>query len=548
MEPARECSIAVRRGRRFEISIVRNMAGFPRGDIMKRLAQAALAGVAIFALEGVAQATKSDNTIIWTTAAEVDTTDVYYQNQREVVITALNMCDSLLHLNPTTYKYQPLLAESYKWVNPTTLDFKLRKGIKFWNGKDFGAKDVAYTLNLVRQPDSGMVVRQLVDWIKDVKVVGPYEVQIIAKQPTPAALAYLADESPIYPQGHYDNAPALPGATGTSARKDYGAVRPMCTGPYMLKNFKSGSGFTLVKNPNYFKGGPKGQPHIGKLIFRTIPDTDSQMAALLTHDVDWIWSVLPQNVKQLQSVPGIKVDAAPTMRISFLSLDAAGRTGENPMQKLKVRQAIAHAIDRESLVKNLVGPGAKVLKSMCAPQQTGCTEDVPQYDYDPALAKKLLAEAGYPNGFDEVLYAYRDRPYTEAVMNYLRAVGIRTKLRYLQWKALQPVLRKGDIRMGHLTWGSQSVMDASASTGYYFEFTDDDYARDKQVRDWLVAADRTVDPAKRDALYKEALTRIAQQAYYIPLFLYGHIYAFDSNLDYPVTPDELAHFYMARWK
>lgn len=514
---------------------------------MKRLTQLALAGVAVLALQTPAMAGKSDNTIVWSTASEVDTADVYYQNLREVVIASLNMCDSLVHLDPFTHKYEPLLATSYKWVDPHTLDFTLRKGIKFWNGKEFGAKDVAYTLNHARQPDSGVVTRLAVDWIKNVEVVGPYEVRIIAKEPTPAALTYLADETPIYPDGHYDNAPAIPGAKGQT-RKDYGAVKPVCTGPYILKDFVPGSSFTLVKNTHYFKGGPKGQPKVDKLVFRTIPDTDSQMAALMTHKVDWLWSVPPQNAKQLDAMPGITVKSAPTTRLSFLSLDAAGRSGKNPMQNLKVRQAIAHAIDRKAIAHDLVGPGAQVLKSMCYPSQFGCTEDVPQYNYDPALAKKLLAEAGYPNGFDQVIYAYRDRPYTEAVMNYLRAVGIRTKLRFLQWKALRPLIDKGQVAMAQLTWGSQGMMDASASVSNYFEFSPDDYARDKQVRDWLVAADHTTDPEARKTLYKKALTRIADQAYFIPLFTYARIYAFDSSLDYPVTPDELAHFYLAHWK
>lgn len=513
---------------------------------MKRLSQLALACVAVLALQAPVQAGEADNTLTWTTAAGIDTADLYYQNLRGVVITALNMCDGIFHLNPETHKYEPLLAKSYKWTTPVTMDIKLRKGVKFWNGKELNAKDVAYTLNHARQPDSGVVTRLTVKWIKDVKAVGPYEVRIIAKEPTPAAVTYLADETPIYPDGHYDNAPVVTGAGGS--RADYGAVKPMCTGPYILKKFVPGSTFTLVKNDHYFKASPKGQPHIDKLIFRTIPDTDSQMAALMTHQVDWVWSVLPQNIKQLETVPGVTVKSASTTRMSFLSLDSMGRTGKNPLQKLKVRRAIAYAIDRKAIVKNLVGPGASVLKSMCYKEQMGCTEDVPQYNYDPAKAKKLLAEAGYPNGFDIELYAYRNRPYTVSVMNYLRQVGIRCKLRFLQWKALSPLMAQGKVAIAHLTWGSQGMMDASASVSHYFEFGVNDYTHDKQVSDWLVAADHTIDPDKRRALYKNALTKIAKEAYFVPLFVYGRIYGYSSDLDYTPTPDGLAHFYMAKWK
>jgi peptide/nickel transport system substrate-binding protein len=500
----------------------------------------------LIATTGLAQAGKDNDTLVWSTSTEMDTPDIYYQNLREVVILSLQQCDSLLHRDPKSGEYQPSLASSYKWLDDTTLDVKLRHGVKFHNGQELTANDVAYTLIHAAKPDSGVVTRTFTDWIKDVQVVAPDEVHIQAKSPTPAALEYLSDVTPIYPAGHYDKAPTVPGAKGAT-RRDWGAVRPMCTGPYILKDFVPGSSATLVKNPDYFKDSPKGQPHIGKLVFRTIPDVDTQVAALITGDVDWIWGVPPENADALRNEAHVTVKSAPTTRLSFLSLDAAGRSGKNPMQDVRVRQAIAYAIDRNAIVKNLVGGGGEVVDSMCYPTQFGCTTDVKKYPYDPAKAKQLLAEAGYPNGFKVPFYAYRDQRYSEAVLNYLRQVGIVGDLRFLQWKALRPVMQQGKAEMAQLTWGSQGIQDASASTSYYFEGSSDDYARDPQVESWLKAADTTIDPAKRKELYKKALSRIADQAYFVPLFAYGRTYAFDSDLDYPVTSDELAHFDMAKW-
>src|SRR5690606_41840174 len=116
-----------------------------------------------------------------------------------------------------------------------------------------------------------------------------------------------------------------------------------------------------------------------------------------------------ENADMLDSMPNVTVVSAPTMRMSFLSLDAAGRTGKNPLTDVRVRQAIAHAIDREAIAKNLVGKGAAVQKSLCVPVQFGCETDVVQYEYNPEKAKQLLAEAGYPNGFIVLCLAYRDR-------------------------------------------------------------------------------------------------------------------------------------------
>jgi peptide/nickel transport system substrate-binding protein len=164
----------------------------------------AAASVVAFALQAPAHANKDNDTVVWSTASQMDTADVYYNSLQEAVTTALNLCDSLMHVNPKTKEYEPLLAERVEQVSPTTLEFTLRHGVKFWNGKELDAKDVAYTLNHVRQPNSGVSTRITVGWIKDVEAVDKYKVRIEAKQPTPAAFAYLSDLTPIYPEGHYD--------------------------------------------------------------------------------------------------------------------------------------------------------------------------------------------------------------------------------------------------------------------------------------------------------------------------------------------------------
>ena len=490
---------------------------------------------------------KDNDTLIWATATEMDTPDLYYGNQREALITAYAQCDSLLYRDPKTNEYLPLLATSWRWLDDTTLEMELRKGVKFHDGTDFDAQDVADTLNHLAAPDSDMKIRVVVDWIKNVEVVDTHKIRIHTKGPTPAAFEYLSGTSPIYPSGHYQKAPEVPGADGKT-RRDWGAVLPVCTGPYKIESYQPGQSLTLVKNPDYFEGSPKGKPTIGKIVYRTIKDTETQVAELVTGGVDWIWGVPPENADMLNTMPNITVVSAPTMRMSFLALDAAGRTGKNPLTDARVRRAIAHAIDREAIAKNLVGEGAAVQKSLCVPIQFGCETDVVQYEYNPEKAKQLLAEAGYPNGFTVQFYAYRDRPYSEAVINYLRAVGINAELQFLQWRALRPLIVDNKTPIAHLTFGSNGMLDASASTGHYFQFSPDDYARDEEVRDWLAKAEKTMDPAVRKELYSKALKKIADQAYYLPLFIYGRTYAFTSDLDYPLTDDEMAHFYMAKWK
>ncbi len=489
---------------------------------------------------------KADDTLAWSTGNEIDTADLYYQNLREVVIVAHLVCDTLMHHDPISGAYKPLLAEAYRWVDDLTLEMTLRKGIKFHDGRDFGAEDVAYTLNYASKPENAVVTALVADWIKEVEVVGPDKVRIHAKHLTPAALEYLSGVTPIYPRGHYES--ATPAADG-KPRNSRGGLVPICTGPYKITKFTPGQSAEMVKNPDYFAASPKGQPSIGKIVYRTIPNAATQVAELITGGVDWIWDASPDNAAKLGKLPNIAVKAAPTTRMSFLSLDAVGRSGKNPMQDVRVRRAVYHAIDRASITRDLVGEGAAVLDSMCAPAQFGCTTDVAVYPYDPAKAKQLLAEAGYPDGFSMPLYAYRDRPYSEAVVGFLRKIGITAELRFMQWTALRPIVQQeGKAQMAQLTWGSQGILDASASVGNYFEGSADDYARDAEIIEWLKAADSTTDVATRKELYAKALRKIADQAYFVPIFLYGRNYAFNKALDYPVTPDELAHFYLAKWK
>ena len=514
--------------------------------IGKTIRHLAVGAAALLAGTGAALAGKANDTFVWATSTEIGPPDLYYGNQREVLIIAYAQCDSLLHRDPVSNDYKPLLAETWTWLDPTTLELTLRKGVKFHDGRDFGAQDVADTLNHVARPDSGMQIRVIIDWIKNVEVVAPDKVRIHAKAPTPAALEFLSGTTPIYPRGHYESAPTVPAPDGKT-RRDWGAVKPICTGPYILKDHKPGQSVTLTKNPNYFAGSPKGKPQIGTIVYRTIKDAETQVAELLTGGVDWIWGVPPENAKQLGAMPNVVVKSAATMRMSFLSLDAAGRTGDTPLKDVRVRRAIFHAIDREAIAKNLVGEGAAVQKSLCVPIQFGCTTEVPDYPYDPAKAKALLAEAGHPN-LSIPFYAYRDRPYSEAVLNYLRQAGIKPELKFLQWQALRPLIIEGKTEVAHLTFGSNGILDASASTSYYFRHSVDDYARDPEVRDWLAEADTSTDPENRKALYAKALKKINDQAYAVPLFIYGRTYAYSQDFEFPLTQDEMAHFYMARWK
>ena len=238
------------------------------------------------------------------------------------------------------------------------------------------------------------------------------------------------------------------------------------------------------------------------------------------------------------------------MRVGFLQFDTLGRAKENsPLKDVRVRQAISYAIDRKAMVDNLVRGASRVMNALCFVDQFGCTDQgVMRYPYDPAKAKALLKEAGYENGFEIDLGAYRERDYAEAVIGYLGAVGIKARLNYLRYAAFRDSLRAGKTSIGYQTWGSFSVLDVSAFDGVYFRGGEEDLTKDPQVIADLKEGDTATDPEKRKAAYAKALQRIAAQAYALPMFSYSTNYAFTSDLNFTAQPDEVPRFYAASWK
>jgi len=499
-----------------------------------------MSAVAVLALglgAGGATAQQAENTLRWSSNASLTTVDPYFNYHREAMLLNGQLVWDTLIYKTSDGDYLPLLATEWSWLDDKTLEFKLRDDVVWHDGKPFSVQDAVYTFNYVSNPENGINVQSNVNWIDRAEAVDEATLRLHLKKPFPAALEYISTLHAILPEGFFGD----DGRAGANGRL-------VGTGPYKLAEFSPGDRIRVEAFNQYFDGSPKGQPSFDAIVYRTIPDTSTQIAELLSGGVDWIWRVPPDQAEPMSSVGGITVSADETMRISFLSMNLRDMEGGNPLQDIRVRRAIAYAIDRQKIVDQVIGEGSNVINSPCFRTQFGCVEGANDIGYDPEKAKDLLAEAGYADGLDLKMTSYRSREWTEAVAGFLGAVGINVQASVLDYSNARERVVNNQVHMMLGDWGSYGVNDVSALLNNFFTLSEDDMAQDEAVSEALLEAAQTADSDVRMEKYDFAVRRIAQELYWYPMWTHPTTYAYSANLDFQSHPDENPRFFEARWK
>ena len=506
---------------------------------MRALARAAAmlmaCGLAGIGGTAPAAAQKAQDTlrIAWRDA--VPNLDPYYNSLRTGLILSQHAWDTLIYTDPETLQLKPLLATSWRYVDDTTLEFTLRPGVTFHDGSPFTADDVVYTVQ-VATTDKQVAVPSNYEFIAGAERVDDLHVRIKLKNVFPAALDYIAMVLPILPKAY---------------RERVGAAyseHPVGTGPYRITAVDGVSSISLERNDAYF-GGPKGKPPIKRLLIREVADTAEELAMIQGGQADWIWQFGPEELDTLGRNPNLQVTQQESMRVSYMNMDAAGRTGEGkPLTDVKVRRAIMMAVDRQALSRRFM-PGGRVLDAPCYPTQFGCDQAVAtRYAYDPAAARKLLADAGYPDGFDTKMVGYLLPQWQTAIQGYLAAVGIRAQVEQLSTADGTQSSIEGRDPLDLGSWGSYSINDVSAFLPHFFTGGDQDYTRDPEVERLVRQGGATTNPDQRRAAYRAAIQRISEQADFMPLFTDVTTYAMGKDVDFKSFADELPRFYLTRWR
>jgi peptide/nickel transport system substrate-binding protein len=499
--------------------------------------------VALLASPAQALAGKADNTLVVAFPREVTTLDGLYSRSRENDVLGLLTDDALYYVDPQTLQPVPLAAKSHKFVNDTTLDVELRPGVRFHDGTEMTAEDVAYSYNWIVSPESKtLFTNRLALWLKNAEVRGKYLVRFHMKEPNAMVLYDFTYYSKIRRKGSY--------------HKPDGSLEPHAlaraangTGPYRVVEFRPDR-ITLERFKGYRADSAKGQPPVQRIVIRSIPDFSTQAAELMSGGIHFSFNVPSEVAEDVSRTGRARLVHGPSMRVEFVVLDAVGKAAPNgPLTKKAVRQALNHAVDRESIVKNLVKGTSKVLYTACNPVQFGCAQDVRRYDYNPARAKELLAEAGYPNGFDLELWSDRERSVNEAIVHQLNQVGIRAKLRYVKGPVLSKARDEKQTQAYYGSIGSFSIPDAGAIVpDQFMPASDRNFSQDPAVTREVLAANATYDPDKRRQHFREALKRIAEEAYWVPILTFSANYLASNEVEFEPWKDGMERLFLIRWK
>src|SRR5215831_6444455 len=328
----------------------------------------------------------------------------------------------------------PALAESWETPEPTRWRFHLRKGVKFHNGDPFTADDVVFSADRVRANGSNLLTRIPTD-TKVVKV-DDYTVDFILTSPNPILISqwdtwYIMDKKWCEENNAVQPTPA------SATTPSHASLHENGTGPFMIESHQPGVKTVFKANPNWWN---KPEHNLKEIVFTPIASAATRVAALLSGEVDVIEPVPIQDIQRVNSSGIATVLSGPELRTIFLGMDQtrdellySNVKGKNPFKDVRVREAFYKAIDIE-LIKTRVMRGLSTPSAlMIAPELFKLSKDFARPKFDPDGAKKLLAEAGYPDGFEVTMDCPNDRyvndgPICQAVVGMLARVGVKVNL------------------------------------------------------------------------------------------------------------------------
>jgi peptide/nickel transport system substrate-binding protein len=447
-------------------------------------------------------------------------------------------------------RLKPALAESWRAVDELTWEFRLRKGVRFHDGGDFTAADVVFTLDRIPNvPNSPSPFTTYTKQITEKIVVDPYTVRLKSATPYPLMPTDMGTILIVSAK-----------AAGKAATEDFNSGKAAIgTGPFKFVRWQRGDRIELARNDAYW--GPK--PPWDRVTMRIITSDPTRVASLLAGEVRAIENVPTSDLAKLKASKDLTLYRTVSVRLMYLHLDTAREKSpfvtdkagkpleKNPLQDLRVRRAISKAINRQGLVERVM-EGAAVSTSQLMPQGFfGYAPGIKPEAFDPDAAKKLLAEAGYPEGFGLTLHApnnryVNDEQVAQAVAQMLTRVGIQTKVDAMPSAVFFSRGSKLEFSLLLVGWGADTMEASSPLKSLLATFNSDKgtgasnrgrYSNPKMDA-VLEQALATVDDGRREKLLQQATEIGVGDLGIIPLYHQHNLWATRRGVAYEPRADE----------
>jgi peptide/nickel transport system substrate-binding protein len=479
-------------------------------------------------------------------SADIVTLDPANHRSRVTEGVIHNMYDAVV-TRTDDMRVVPEIAESLTQIDATTWEARIRPGIRFHDGSPLTAEDVKFTFDRLTR-DGAMEGKtsprkSLVGPLAETVVVDPLTVRFKLASPWPVFRAYLPFNQ-VVSRAYVEKV----GSDGM-------ATRPMGAGPFRLVEWRRGDSVILERFPDYYGGAadipPVGPARVERVIFKVIPEPASRVAALLAGEVDLIDELPHHAIRQVEANPRTQVLKSNGTRSFFIDFN----TTKPPFDKVAVRRAANHAVDRKLVIDKILNGLAVPLTTLISPDSYGYNPDLEPWRHDPALAKKLLVEAGYPNGVDVTIDV--DNPFkeqAEAVAAMLGQAGFRAKVQLWERTALADLWKdpsKHDRQMFFRSWGDGALDPVgifvpvlkTRDRGNYSGYSNPEVDR------LLTEADTETDVEKRARLYRDAQAIVREEAPLLFLWLPQDVYGASRRLiDWQPSPRGIVKLHRAAIK
>jgi peptide/nickel transport system substrate-binding protein len=447
-----------------------------------------------------------------------------------------HMYDRLVDRDPKTYKPIPMLATSWKVVYSTMWEFSLRSGVRFHNGEPFDAQSVKATMDYIKDPANKTHYAARWSLVKEVQIVDPLTVRFITEKPWPGLIdrISLGDVLMMPPKALKSE-----GAKGLLAK-------PVGTGPFKFSEWVRDEKLVVVRNDDYWKG----KPELKKVTFRFIPEFSARLAALLAGEIDIMKDVPPHAVDLVDRSGKAAVRATVSSRINYLALVTLK---PGPMQDIRVRQAISHAVNVDELIQSVLRGRASKMCGPLSPINVDFSPKVQCLKYDVKQAQSLFKAAGVdpktltltldtPSGRYPL-----DKDLSQAIAAQLGRIGITVNVVVNEWGThLDKIKNRTTGDMFFLGWGP--ALDAQGTIEQLFQgsMTYSSYGGNKPLEDKIATAITIVDSKKRLEAWAEIQLIVANESPWVFLWQQHDLYGVANWIDWQPRADEKVWMYEAK--